>query len=97
MRAGADADPFFFAADGDMSDIFIFIKQIDELQHIDVGNARYEIDAGFFQPCENLLRSRDASHIANTSKVRWRALRVPRRFALMLPPSRNYLPLCQAR
>ena len=46
------------------------IKQIDELQHIDVGNARHEVDAGFFQSCENLLRSRDGSHIANASKVR---------------------------
>ena len=77
MRAGADADPFFFAADGDMSDVFVFVKQIDELHHIDIGNARYEVDAGFFQSCENLLRSRDGSHIANPSKVRRRALRVP--------------------
>ena len=51
-----------------MSDIFILVKQIDELHHIDIGNARYEIDAGFFQPCENLLSSRDGSHIDNPSK-----------------------------
>ena len=97
MRAGTDADSFFFAANRDMSDVLVFVKQIEELHHIDIWNARHEVDAGFFQSCENLLRSRDGSHIANASKVRRRALRVPRRFALILPPSRNYLRLCQAR
>ena len=57
MRAGANADPLFFTAHWNMSDFLIFIKEIDQLEHVDVGNARHQIDAGLFKPAENLLRS----------------------------------------
>ena len=44
--AGTDPDAFFFSSDGHVGNLFVFVEQINELQHVDVGNARYQIDSG---------------------------------------------------
>jgi hypothetical protein len=50
MSACADANALFFAAHGNMRDTFVFVKKIDQLQHVYVGDAGDEINAGFFEP-----------------------------------------------
>src|SRR5262249_11148280 len=62
MRASANPDALFFATHRHMSDLFIFVQEIDELKHVDVWNTGYQVDARFFQAGENLSRSFRGSH-----------------------------------
>ena len=57
MRAVQTPDALFFATHGDMSDLLIFVQEIDELKHIDVRNTGHQVDARLFQAGENLSRS----------------------------------------
>src|SRR5262245_48035467 len=69
MRAGANPDALFFATHRDMSNLLIFVQEIDELKHVDVRNTGHQVDARLFQAGENLSRSLWASHFDDTSVV----------------------------
>ena len=67
MRAGANTDALFFATHRDMSDLLIFVQEIDELKHVDVRNTGHQVDARLFQAGENLSRPLNCSHLDTTS------------------------------
>ena len=67
VGAGADADAFLFASHGYVGDLFVFIEQIYQLEHIDIGHARDVINASLFESSENVLCSRKRSHMCLTS------------------------------
>src|SRR5215475_15237903 len=62
MRPGANPNALLFATHGDMSNLLIFVQEIDELKHVDVRNTGHQVDARFFQAGENLSRSLRGSH-----------------------------------
>ena len=62
MCAGANADSLFFAPNGNMRDLFVFVQKIDDLKQVDIWNTR--LIPASFRPAR-ICRAASGLAIAN--------------------------------